>query len=58
MPATNKVQLKSCVRGHVYLGQECPCEQLNLNGPKKELSSRPASSRSSRLLPEFSQGPK
>jgi len=56
MPATKTVQLKSCSRGHVYLGQECPCEQVY--GTRNGQSSRPASSQSSRLDAEFSPAPR
>lgn len=47
MPSTKPVHVKSCVRGHLYLGHECPCEQFNRYGAREEQSSRPARSRSS-----------
>ncbi len=48
------VQFRSCPEGHLYLGQECPCEHAN---PRYRASIRPAPSEGSpRSRPETDRG--
>ena len=58
MSSTKTVQWKSCSRGHVYLGRECPCEQFNRYKPRQPQPSRPEGSRSSRLDTQLAEPPK
>jgi hypothetical protein len=58
MSSTKTVQWKSCSRGHVYLGRECPCEQFSRYKPREQQSSRPDGSPSSQLDAESPERPK
>ena len=43
--AIRPVQWKACSRGHIYLGKECPCEQVNRRyRPKRIQQSSPEDS--------------
>ena len=49
--AIRAVQWKSCSRGHVYLGEECPCEHTNRRYRPRIRQSPSEGSRIRRLMP-------
>ena len=58
MSSPKTVEWKSCSRGHVYLGRECPCEQFNRYRPREQQPSQLEGARSSRLDTESAERPK